>query len=139
MEWYYILLIVLASLIVVCALVFLILYLSGKSSKQKSLGEAKGVDAANAKIRLVDKPFISLFNSKFRMHDFKTFRKNTTPLIRVILLCISRHVRQHYRVRDVRVFFFELFKTAENHTVETSLVSYIKCVNAFLNKVFNRM
>ena len=43
MEWYYILLIVLASLIVVCALVFLILYLSGKSSKQKSLGEAKGL------------------------------------------------------------------------------------------------
>lgn len=43
MEWYYILLIVLCGLIVVCSLVFLILYITSKSSKQKSLGEAKGL------------------------------------------------------------------------------------------------
>ena len=43
MEWYHILLIALGSLIVVAALVFLIIYLVSKSSKEKSLGEAKGL------------------------------------------------------------------------------------------------
>ena len=43
MEWYHILLIVIGSIIVLGAIVFLILYLSSKSSKAKSLGQAKGL------------------------------------------------------------------------------------------------
>ena len=43
MEWYHILLIVIASLIVIVSIAFLILYLSSKRSKEKSLGEAKGL------------------------------------------------------------------------------------------------
>ena len=43
MEWYHILLIVIASLIVIALIAFLILYLSSKQSKEKSLGEAKGL------------------------------------------------------------------------------------------------
>lgn len=43
MEWYHILLIVIGSIIVIGAITFLILYLSSKSSKEKSLGKAKGL------------------------------------------------------------------------------------------------
>lgn len=43
MEWYHILLIVIGSIIVLGAIVFLILFLSSKSSKAKSLGQAKGL------------------------------------------------------------------------------------------------
>jgi phosphotransferase system IIB component len=43
MEWYHILLIALGSIIVIGTIVFLILYLSSKSLKEKSLGQAKGL------------------------------------------------------------------------------------------------
>ena len=43
MEWYHILIIVIAGLIVLAGLIFLILYLSSKANKEKSLGEAKGL------------------------------------------------------------------------------------------------
>ena len=43
MEWYHILIIVIVGLIVLAGLIFLILYLSSKANKEKSLGEAKGL------------------------------------------------------------------------------------------------
>ena len=43
MEWYHILLIVVAALVVVALLIFSILYITSKKSKEKSLGEAKGL------------------------------------------------------------------------------------------------
>ena len=41
MEWYHILLIVLGAIVLIGLMVFLIIYLSSKSSKSKSLGKAK--------------------------------------------------------------------------------------------------
>ena len=43
MEWYHILLIVLGSLIIIGAIIFLIIYQTSKKNKEESLKEAKGL------------------------------------------------------------------------------------------------